>query len=78
MSILVGQILVALGRRTPERPPRTELAPIRPGAWAAWARAAGDELAATTSEPTGVDPTWSDAAGSPADGASLAPDAVPR
>ncbi len=68
MSILGGQILVALGRRAYERPAETEFAPILPSAWAARAEAAGGELAATASESTGVDPTWSDAAGRPPTG----------
>jgi hypothetical protein len=52
-SLFLGQILVKMAETTPAAKPETTLEPIRPGAWATWAKAARDEDArAETATPS--------------------------
>jgi len=48
-SLFLGQILAKMAEVAPATRPETTLEPIRPGAWAAWAKAARD--ASTRSNP---------------------------
>lgn len=50
-SIYLGQILTSfIAGRQPAAAPDSGLDPIVPGAWAAWAKAARDEAAATLAD----------------------------
>jgi hypothetical protein len=44
-NLFVGKILLSIAQKPARKPVETELAPIRPGAWAAWAKASADEQA---------------------------------
>jgi hypothetical protein len=49
-SIFVGKVLMSMYEQPARQGRDDELAPIRPGAWAAWARSRADEQAAEASE----------------------------
>jgi hypothetical protein len=46
-SMFVGKVLMSMYGQPAMAVARAELAPIKPGAWAAWARSYADEQAAT-------------------------------
>jgi hypothetical protein len=52
--LYVASVLMSISRKQPAKVAETELAPITPGAWAAWARSWSEQPAATTAKPQGT------------------------
>jgi len=50
-SLFLGQILAKMADVTPATKPETTLEPIRPGAWAAWAKTARAQIATSNPVP---------------------------
>ena len=64
--MFVARILVEMSQPQPRPQPDAELAPIEPGAWAAWAKSFADETAPAVAPYPSVAPTPDPTAASPA------------
>ena len=49
-NLFVGKVLRSIAARPAAKPVETELVPIRPGAWAAWAKADGEQATTAVGE----------------------------